>query len=90
MKTHIWGIVGALIIGFLAGVGAFQMAVAADVRAHTVKIERLEKDYESERNRTDTRIFEVVGLVKEIINDNRELKAIMRAQLEQHNNTSQR
>jgi len=81
MKTAQAVAVG-LIIGFLAGVGAVQMTMGSEVRENTTRISRIEKDMDSERSRTDARIFEVVGVVKEVISSNRELLHVMKMQSE--------
>jgi len=81
MKTAPAVAVG-LIIGFLAGVGAVQMTMGSEVRENTTRISRIEKDMDSERSRTDARIFEVVGVVKEVISSNRELLHVMKMQSE--------
>ena len=81
MKTAQAVAVG-LIIGFLAGVGAVQMTMGSEVRENTTRISRIEKDMDSERSRTDARIFEVVGVVKEVISSNRELLHVMKLQSE--------
>ena len=89
MKTA-YAIVVGLVIGLLSGVGVVHVSIASDVKEHAVKITRIEKDMDGERDRTDIRIFELVGLVKEVLKthqetmaDNRELKALVRAQMEQ-------
>ena len=89
MKTA-YAIVVGLIIGLLSGVGVVHVSLAGDVKEHGVKITRIEKDMDIERSRTDERVFELVGLVKEVLKthqetmqDNRELKALVRAQMEQ-------
>lgn len=81
MKTAHAIIVG-LIIGFLAGVGAVQVTMGSDVREHTTRIYRIEKDLDNERSRTDQRIFEIAGLCKEIISANREQLNVMKTQNE--------
>lgn len=81
MKTAHAIIIG-LIIGFLGGVGAVQMTMGSDVREHTTRIYRIEKDIEAERSRTDQRIYEIAGLCKEIIAANREQMNVMKTQNE--------
>lgn len=75
-------IIAALIIGFLGGVGAVQMTMGSEVRESTTRINRIEKDIDTERLRTDQRIFEIAGLCKEIIAANREQMGVMKTQNE--------
>jgi len=71
------------------GFGLSQLTVAGTVREHAVELKGIKKDFESEQKRTDTRIYEVASLVRDVINDNRnrtaqtgELIALIRAQNE--------
>lgn len=81
MKTG-QAIVIGLIIGVLGGIGFVHLTIAGDVSSQGTRLNRVEKDLESERDRNDQRIFEMAGLCKEIIASNREQMQIMRTQNE--------
>jgi len=71
-----------LIIGILGTLGVSYATIIGDVREHQTRIAQIQRDVEMERGRTDQRIFEVAGLVKEVITSNRELLQVMRIQAE--------
>jgi len=81
MKTA-QAIVIGLIIGILGTLGVSYATIIGDVREHNTKITQIQREVELERSRTDQRIFEVAGLVKEVISSNRELMQVMRVQAE--------
>jgi hypothetical protein len=66
-RNWIKTVVMSVLIGFLSGIGVMAMTLNGDVREHGVLISRQAKDFETERSRTDTRIFESIALQRESI-----------------------
>lgn len=66
----------SVLIGFLSGVGVMAMSINGDVREHSVLISRQSRDLEMEKARTDARVFELAGMIKDS-------NALVRASIEQ-------
>ena len=76
----LWIILSGAIIGILAGVGGFQIAIAGTVSTHGTKIDVIEKQFDQEKNRTDARIFAVTEIVNRTLDQNREFITLLREQ----------
>ena len=58
-------VVLSVTIGFLGGVGVLSMTLTADVREHGTLINRITKDLDEEKDRTEKRISEVAAAIRE-------------------------
>jgi len=68
--------VNKTLLGLLCGslgFGLSQLTIVSDVRVHQVEILNLQKSFQEERKRTDDRIFEMVGQMKEQIRVNTQI-----------------
>ena len=61
------------VASFLAGIGVSHVKVAGKVGVHESQIAAIQADFEEERKRTDTRLFEVVRLVEKSLEQNGEV-----------------
>ena len=79
IKDKWLGIVSALIIGFLSGVGTFQLLIAGEVKAHEIKIINLKEQFQESSQMHEKRMDNVVKLLESQSNQN---TAVMQAQAE--------
>jgi len=78
-KPNMFTIVVGLMM-FSLGFGASQLTIAGDVSRHDVEIKNLRMEFRDERDRVEKQISELVGLMKETVQQNRELIAALRAE----------
>lgn len=78
-KPNTFTIVVGLMM-FSLGFGASQLTIAGDVSRHDVEIKNLRMEFRDERDRVEKQISELVGLMKETVQQNRELIAALRAE----------
>lgn len=72
-----------LVVGlmmFSLGFGASQLTIAGDVNRHDVEIKNMWTEFRDERDRVEKQISELVGLMTETVQQNRELLAVLRAE----------
>lgn len=80
MVKGIWAIVGAVAIGFLSGVGSFQLLVAGEVRAHGVELINLKDQVRSDKAVVEQRMANVVSLMEANARLNADLVSLVREQ----------
>lgn len=62
------GVINKTLLGLLCGslgFGVSQLTIVGDVRAHSVELTQIRNSLSEERRRTDDRIFELVGQMKD-------------------------
>lgn len=69
-------------IGALIGFAVSQITVVAQVSRHDTEIVQFRREFEGEKNRTDQRIYVLVGLVERTIEQNKEFVSLIKVQTE--------
>lgn len=76
----IWAIVGAVLIGFLSGIGSFQVLVAGEVRAHGIELVNIKEQLKNEKAMVEQRMSNVVLLMESNAKLNADLVSLVREQ----------
>jgi len=76
----VWAIAGAILIGFLSGVGSFQVLVAGEVRAHGVELINLKDQLKVDRAMSEQRDSGLRQLMEANAKLNGDLVSLVREQ----------
>lgn len=76
----IWALLGAVLIGYLSGVGSFQMLVAGEVRAHGIEILNIKDQVRNDKAVVESRLANVVALMEANAKQNSDLISLVREQ----------
>jgi uncharacterized protein YpmS len=69
-----------IVIGFLAGVGTMQATLVGDVRDHTVRLQQVASNRETDMDSVSQRIERITRLMESILESNRQLLSELAAE----------